>query len=104
IALLVEHPARVLQITLEGDVAKQRAGTIVVQKRVKPGFQLRASGAHGKGNGAAVTQDQVVVNLDVGQHLRPEPGQIIVRHRVVDHAAVDHLEHVAGLEVTGGDF
>ena len=59
---------------------------------------LGLSLAHRPGDAAAGRHLEIATQHDVGQHPRPDLGDVVVDHRQLEDAGVDHLQQIVLLQ------
>ncbi len=92
----------VLEIALEEHVAEQSARAIGFDKAINSFLETGCVATNGPAEVAARSNREILMNDDVGQHLRPEFRQIVVGDGDLDESGVDHLQQVLGLEILAG--
>ena len=99
----VLHEFRALQVLLNEHVPRGGAFRVLRDELVELGLQERVVLADHPGDLAAGPERGLRVKLDLGQHLCPEPRQVVVHDEVLNQPGVEHLEKILVLEVGRGD-
>ncbi len=98
----VLHVLDVVEIAAFEGVAEAVALAVPCEPRVDGLAELGILLAKRDGQVAAGPHRDVRVHLEIGEHLAPELGQIVVHDGDRREAGVDHLEHVIVFEDGGG--
>ena len=81
----------ILQVAQQNRITQLAALTILVDEFIKQGQQLRAIVAYGPADIAFVAQNDVLMNLNVGEDLFPEQSLVAVDDGQWNQARVKHL-------------
>ena len=92
----------VLEIAAFDDVSEAVPLAVLPQPLVDLLTQLGIVLAERDGQHAAGAHRNVAVHVEIGEHLLPEAGQIVVDDGDRRETGIDHLEHVIVLENIGG--
>ncbi len=94
----------ILQVAQQNRITQLAALTILVDEFIKQGQQLRAIVAYRPADIAFLAQNDVLMNLNVGENLFPEQSLVAVDDGQWNQARVKHLYQIFILQRFGRRF